>query len=147
MNNLEKKIIALSLLAGLSIAILVYQTVDHFTGGCGCGTVSSEINQIFREYSSFFGIPISVYGLGLMCIFLGLTLSLLFLKTENLQKKIWEIMQAISLISLFGVGVFLSVELFQIQYICMFCTISQVVILLFTYITWFGKPIFKEGQT
>ncbi|MFX0086490.1 MAG: hypothetical protein ACFFAU_12540 [Candidatus Hodarchaeota archaeon] len=143
----------------ISISTLTYQLLDFIVGGCGCATTSLIKSLEFRQYDYIFvlgiKIPFALIGFILMNAILIQTLLIgifprsmkiklskshqIYLneKTVTFLHQFLVIQSLIAFLSLFYL---LYVELFILQYICLLCTISQIVIVLNTIliITW--KP-------
>ncbi|MHA2031755.1 MAG: hypothetical protein ACW99Q_20445 [Candidatus Kariarchaeaceae archaeon] len=147
----------------VSLISLTYQFLDYINGGCGC--VSPDIVKIllFREYEVFdffmMEIPLSLLGIVLMVLiyvqvflvgiipfpikipyFSGHT----FLFTTK-QGKYWYyfiifqlLMTIVAFINL------LYIELFVIHFICLLCTLSQIIIVINTILVLTWSP-FKNS--
>ncbi|PIT92339.1 MAG: hypothetical protein COU08_02925 [Candidatus Harrisonbacteria bacterium CG10_big_fil_rev_8_21_14_0_10_42_17] len=126
-TNLHTSIrIFISILAVIGLGIMVYLTYLHFShteSFCNlsetvsCDTVTTSI------YSEFFGIPLSILGIGYFIF------ALLFLAFHRRKTTF----QALFLITLFAFipSLYLSfLELFVIKALCILCESSKIVMLL-----------------
>ncbi len=149
----------------ISISTLTYQLLDFIVGGCGCVTTSLIKSLEFRQYDYilFLGIkiPFALIGFILMNAILIQTLLIgIFPKSmkvklsksyqiylnEKIVTYLHRFLVIQSLIAFLSLFYLLYVELFILQYICLLCTISQIVIVLNTIliITWKPKRLLEN---
>lgn len=147
-------IIALSF---LSIIALTYQLLDHIQGGCGCATTNIVKSLLFRRYDHIMilgiNIPFALLGLGLMFTIIFLVSLIAFLPVpfkinlpserfltinERILKNLYNILVFISFFGVLSLFYLLYLEIFVIEFICLLCTLSQLVIVANTtlIITW-----------
>lgn len=149
-------------LSFLSILTLSYQFFDQIMGGCGCTTTNLATVILFKKYDSIdlFGlrIPFSFMGLGVMTISIILTslISLIPLEinfkfpsnkkiqiTEKSLSICYYLLVALMLGTTVSLSYLLYLELFVIHYICIFCTISQIIVTINTVLVIFWNPLNK----
>jgi uncharacterized membrane protein len=141
----------------VSLITLTYQFLDYIQGGCGCA--SSDIVKVllFRQYEvfDFFGleIPFSLLGIALMTVvyaqvfLLGIIpfpIKIPFFsgRTYLLTAKhggYWYYFIVFQLFMTIGALInLLYLEIFVIHFICLLCTLSQIIIVINTIIiiTW-----------
>ena len=143
----KKRFYSILGLSVLSLIVLTYQTIDYLHGLACCGDTLPEIVQAFREYGTFFGIPISVFGILLMLstiVFL-VFLSMAPLPTDHprfpqVMKSIYYVFLIELLLSSVLVVNLIYIEFVVIQSFCLPCTISQIVIFSNTLLVYFWKP-------
>ena len=145
----------------ISIITLIYQTYEYLQDSCGCGENVPEIIAAFKEYSSILGIPISFIGFSSMTIVLVQIVMLSYIpnpmyvhfKQEKIliinDKRIknWYFLLLIQLgLMCLAVVNLIFIELVIIKSVCVFCTISQGVILLNTFLiyNWTPKALKKD---
>jgi uncharacterized membrane protein len=148
----------------VSLISLTYQFLDYINGGCGC--VSSDIVKIllFRQYEVFdffmIEIPLSLLGIVLMVLiyvqvflvgiipfpikipyFSGQT----FLITPK-HGEYWYYFIVFQLIVIIVAFInLLYIELFVIQFICILCTLSQIIIVINTILVLTWSPFKKSS--
>ena len=141
----------------VSIITLTYQFLDYLQGGCGCGSTDIAKILLFRDYEvfDFFGleIPFSLLGVALMVLIFA-QVSLLgiipfpievpffsgrtYLLTDQ-HGGYWYYFIVFQLFMTIGVLInLLYLELFVIHFLCLLCTLSQIIIVINTVIvlTW-----------
>jgi uncharacterized membrane protein len=144
----------------ISICALTYQLLDYIGGGCGCATTSLVKSLEFRqyEYIIFMGIeiPFALIGFILMnailiqTLFIGIFPNSMKIKvfethqihmTERTVTNLHRFLTIQTLLAFISLFYLLYIELFILQFICLLCTISQIVIVLNTIliITWNPK--------
>lgn len=151
-------------LSVISIIILSYQTIEYIQNSCGCGENIPEIIEAFRECGNIGGVPISFIGLicmGAIIIQLFFLSSLpntfklnifksLFGKELVLTQrglKFWYHLFLIELASMsIAVLTLIYIELFIIDKVCVYCTVSQITILLSTILIWKWNPFHEQSK-
>jgi len=141
----------------ISIVTLTYQFLDYIQGGCGCASNDIVKILLFREYEvfDFFGleIPFSLLGIALMILIFA-QVSLIgiipfpieipsfsgrtYLLTDK-HGRYWYYFIVLQLFMTIGALInLLYLELFVIHFICLLCTLSQIIIVINTIIviTW-----------
>lgn len=154
--NLEQiskiRFYSIFVLSVFSIAILTYQTIEYFKGlGC-CDRWNPEIVKAFREYGTFLGIPISIFGI------IQMTSTLIFLvylstipsfpanssfDNSNYQRflgLVYYLLLIMLIISSVVVINLIYIEFFLIKSFCLPCTTSQITIFSNTLLIIFWKP-------
>ncbi|MHA2248021.1 MAG: hypothetical protein ACXADY_23945 [Candidatus Hodarchaeales archaeon] len=160
------RVLILAVLSFISILTLTYQLLDYMRGGCGCATSSLIKSLEFRRYEFFnllgIRIPFSLIGLVLMNAILVQTIIIGVVKTPSVLKlfktrKIvitervlnymhkFLVLQAVSaFLSLFYL---LYIELLIVQFICLLCTISQVIIVINTILIVSWRPRLRKPNS
>jgi len=120
------KIIIILALAGMAIdALLTYNKITYSKIGCPAGGSCDIV--ISSPYSEFFGIPVSLYGMGAFIFFV-------FVGLLSLNGRIGEKM-GLQIIAVFGaIGLviaawFIYLMEFVIQAICPWCILSHALLL------------------
>ena len=154
----------------ISLVTLTYQLLDYMQGGCGCASTDIAKILLFREYEvfEFFGleIPFSLLGIALMIIIFAQVLLLSIIpfpievpyfsgRTYLLTDKhggYWYYFIVFQLFMTIGALInLLYLELFVIHFICLLCTLSQIIIVINTIIviTWspFKTSSGEDGST
>ena len=153
----KKRFYIFSALTLISLITLTYQFLDYIQGGCGCASDDLAKILLFREYEVFniFGldIPFSLLGIALMIIvfcqvfLIGILpfpmeIPLLSSRTFVFTKKLggyWYYFVVFQLFMTLGALInLLYLEIFVIHFICLLCTVSQIIIVINTFIiiTW-----------
>ncbi|MHA1966823.1 MAG: hypothetical protein ACW964_03360 [Candidatus Hodarchaeales archaeon] len=160
------RVLIVTVLSFISILTLTYQLLDYIRGGCGCATSSLIKSLEFRRYEFFnlFGIriPFSLIGLVLMNAILVQTIFIGVVKTPSVIKLFktrriviservlnyihkFLVLQAVSaFLSLFYL---LYIELFIVHFICLLCTISQVIIVINTILIVSWRPRLRKPNS
>ena len=147
----RKRFYFILVLSVLSAVILTYQTLEYFHELTCCGDSNPEIIRAFREYSTFLGIPISLFGL----LQMGVTICFLaFLAlaplpndvtiTQSTYQRILRSAYYLLLVELLISSVivvnFIYLELAVIKSLCLPCSFSQITIFGNTLVIYFWKP-------
>ncbi len=163
-KQIEKnRLILFSSLSGVSIIALTYQFMDYLRGGCGCVTIDLAKTLLFRKYEIYrlfdFEIPFALVGISIMTAvliqvvllgFLPLQMELTIIKEKSFKitKKYGEYWYYFVVFQLFlTVGALLYLlylELFVINFICILCTISQIIIVINTLLIMTWDPFPKK---
>lgn len=155
----KNRVIILSTLSFISIITLSYQLLDYIRGGCGCVSASLIKSLEFRQYEflSFFGIgiPFSFIGLVLMNAILVQTLLIGIIKTpfvikpfktrqivltERTLNYLHKSLVFQTVCAFFALFYLLYIEIFIVHFICLLCTISQVIIVINTILIISWRP-------
>ncbi|MHA1206676.1 MAG: hypothetical protein ACTSSO_03785, partial [Candidatus Hodarchaeales archaeon] len=154
----------------VSLVTLTYQFLDYIQGGCGCASNDIAKILLFRKYEvfDFFGleIPFSLLGIALMIIVFAQVLLLgiipLPIKVPYFSGRTymfttkhggyWYYFIVFQLFMTIGALIsLLYLELFVIHFICLLCTLSQIIIVINTIIviTWspFKTSSSEDGST
>ena len=145
----------------VSLTALTYQFLDYLRGGCGCATTDLAKTLLFRKYELYtiFGIkiPFAFLGIFIMTVVLiqvvllgmiplplkiplGKEKSFIFTNTYG---EYWYYFIVFQLFLTIGALFYLLyLELFVINFICILCTLSQVIIVINTVLilTWNPFP-------
>jgi len=117
-------------LSGLGIYISGYLVTKRFTGGSLACTRWAQCDVVNNSvYSQFYGVPVSVIGLGGYVLLLALALAALCMAGRRQS----HILLLSFLLALGGVGfsVYLTyLEIYVIEALCAWCVASAVVIML-----------------
>ncbi len=164
----KQRFLVLAISSLISIFALTYQLLDHIQGGCGCATTNIVKSLLFRRYDHLnilgVNIPFALLGLGLMLsililVFLVASLPIpwrISFPYENkfeVDKRIisfaYNCLVFISFLAVISLFYLLYLELFVIEFICVFCTISQIIIVVNTalILTWNPFPKADEEQS
>ena len=155
----KSRVLKLSSLSFISILTLSYQLLDYIRGGCGCVTSSLIKSLEFRQYEfvSFFGveIPFSLIGLVLMnailiqILFIGViktpSVIKLFRKrqivlTERTLNYLHKFLVFQTVCAFFALFYLLYIEIFIVHFICLLCSISQIIIVINTILIVSWRP-------
>jgi hypothetical protein len=147
----KRRFILFMILSLVSILVLVYQILDHYQGGCGCGTSDLIEALIFRLYDHInilgFEIPFALIGFGLITgvliqvFIIGVLprpaiISIPSLRTFSLSEAVIQLFYYLivfqMLCAFLSIFYLLYLELFAIKFICLLCTISQLIIVVNT---------------
>lgn len=156
-RNSASRIKLIALLSMISFFFLTYQFFEFLQGNCGCLTTDQLKILLFQKYNHVdlfgFAIPIALLGI----VFLGTILvQVFFLGTITIPTKIeifswgelslnesrlrfFHYFLALQMVfACIAVLYLLQIEIFLINYICLLCTISQVIIVFNTMLiaTW-----------
>lgn len=119
--------ITMAVLAAIAMAALGYLAIAKLTNSTavcfvvqGCDTVAAS------KYSTFMGVPVAVYGLGMATIVLVSVLA--WWRTGD--GRILYLPYALGLIGVFVIATLVYLELFVIHAICIWCTIAGISIIL-----------------
>jgi uncharacterized membrane protein len=119
--------VILAVLDIVGLAIALYLSVVELGGGVpycgplhGCETVAQS------EYSRILGVPVAVYGVGLSLILL--TLAIAWIRSN--RPGLLDLHYGLSLIGVIFEIYFLSVQLFIIHAVCVWCTTYGVSLIL-----------------
>ncbi|MHA1227151.1 MAG: hypothetical protein ACTSPV_10460 [Candidatus Hodarchaeales archaeon] len=149
----------------VSTLTLFYQLIDHYSGGCGCASENLAKTLLFRQYDHImFGpleIPISLIGIGLT---LSVSIQTLLIGTLPAplhfftfkDKKItlteqhlryWHYLLCVEMILAFlSLFALIYVELVLVNFICILCTVSQIIIVINTVLILSWKPFVSKGH-
>ncbi|MHA1941840.1 MAG: hypothetical protein ACW97P_08945 [Candidatus Hodarchaeales archaeon] len=162
----KSRFLLITSLSILSLITLLYQFFDYVEGGCGCMASNITKTLLFRQHETWdiFGmnIPFSLLGLIIVSLILiqivvlsvmRFPLNISISKTKNfiISSKQGEIIYYFVMFQLFAlIGALfylLYLELFVIEYICILCTVSQLIIVAITVLvgTWSPFPT-KDKQ-
>lgn len=120
-NKVALRIIAVSSLVGFADAL--YLTANHYLGdGVRCFITSGCEKVLTSQYSSFFGIPISVFGLAFYALVFVLV-NLLDIYGKDLVAKA---LVGLTFSGFFSSVVLLCLQLFVIRAICFYCIVSLI---------------------
>ncbi|WP_455142421.1 hypothetical protein [Candidatus Hodarchaeum mangrovi] len=155
----KKRFLILIGLTLISLITLTYQLLDYIRGGCGCAGGNLAQVLLFRRYDHLMlfniEIPFSLMGIGLMSsIFIIInfisiiptpfsinieTRKFIVITEKNLQLlyKLLTLLLFVGFLSLFYL---LYIELFLLEFICLLCTISQMVIIIDILLVFTWKP-------
>ena len=168
----RNRLIVFTVLSVISIIALLYQYLDFLLGGCGCISNDTSKVLLFRqyEYIDLFGleVPFSLLGLIIMSGILiqvyllsiltfPMTIKVSKKRSYSLTRKHGGIWYYFIIFQLFSVVIFLFyllyLELFVIRFICILCTLSQVIIMMNTGLILTWKPfashqenLYKKGS-
>ncbi|MHA1995877.1 MAG: hypothetical protein ACW97Z_15125 [Candidatus Hodarchaeales archaeon] len=163
-KRIEKnRLILFSSLSVVSIIALTYQFMDYLRGGCGCASTDLAKTLLFRKYEIYrlfdFEIPFALVGISIMTAiliqvvllgFLPLPMELTITKENSFKitKRFGEYWYYFVVFQLFlTVGALLYLlylELFVINFICILCTISQIIIVINTLLIMTWDPFPKK---
>lgn len=150
----------------LSLITLLYQFLDYQQGGCGCASLNLTKAILFRQYETWniFGtkIPFSFLGIismGMILIQIGVlsvislpfNISISKTRVINISRRYGEVLYYFIMFQFFtlitALFYLLYLELFVIEFICLLCTLSQLIIILNTILvgTWSPFPD-KDSQ-
>ncbi len=135
-SNMHKKLLisALILLTFLGAADSAYLAEKALTGSAltcsikglgGCNVVAQS------AYSHLFGIPLGVYGVG----FYGIMLVLALLALKVPKKFVYDALAAIGVFGLLSSIVFVGIQIFLIQALCIYCLASAAISLFACVVT------------
>ena len=111
----------------IGLAIASYLSVVELGGGVPvCGPVKGCETVALSEYSKIGGIPVAVFGVILSLILL--TLALAWIRTD--RPELLDIHYELSLIGVIFEVYFLSLQLFVIRAVCIWCTLYGVSLIL-----------------
>jgi uncharacterized membrane protein len=112
--------VILAILDVIGLAIALYLSVVEVGGGVpycgplhGCETVAQS------EYARILGIPVAVYGVGLSLVLLSLAIA--WIRTD--KPALLDIHYGLSLIGVIFEIYFMSVQVFVIHAVCIWCTL------------------------
>ncbi len=162
----KNRVLIISTLSFISIITLSYQLLDYIRGGCGCATSSLIKSLEFRLYEFFnlFGmrIPFSLIGLVLMNAILVQTIIIGVVKTpsviklfktrnivvtERILNYLHEFLVFQTVCAFLALFYLLYIEIFIVHFICLLCTISQVVIVINTILIISWRPEKHKQQS
>ncbi|MHA1974618.1 MAG: hypothetical protein ACTSW1_16580 [Candidatus Hodarchaeales archaeon] len=158
----KNQLLTILTISFISTLTLLYQLIDYYSGGCGCASENLAKTLLFRKYDHIvigpLDIPVALLGI-------GLTLSIVFqtfligtlpipleigtlkgrkITLTNRHLCYWYYLlcgeMVLAFMSLF---VLLYIELVLVKFICVFCTISQVVIVINTVLILSWRPFAK----
>lgn len=147
----KKKFYSIFILSALSIVVLTYQTIEYFNELSCCGGSVPEIIKAFREYGTFLGIPISIFGIlqmiSTICFLVFLSMAPLPSTSsinqsfyQRFLRRLYYLLLIELIISSVLVVNLIYLELAVIKSLCLPCTFSQVTILSNTLLVYFWKP-------
>lgn len=111
----------------IGLAIAGYLATVELGGGVPvCGPVKGCETVALSEYSKIGGIPVAVFGVILSLILL--TLALAWIRTD--RPELLDIHYGLSLIGVIFEVYFLSLQLFVIKAVCIWCTLYGVSLIL-----------------
>lgn len=152
----KKRFYFIIFLSIISILILTYQTIDYIRGASCCGGTLPEIVRAFREYGTFLGTPISLYGILQMILTISLLVFISITSLPNYTffsvdysqfvRGTYYLLLAVMIISSILVVNLIYIEFIIIQSICLPCTVSQVTIFSNTLLIYFWEPLKTENQ-
>ncbi|MFX1518213.1 MAG: rhodanese-like domain-containing protein, partial [Promethearchaeota archaeon] len=127
-------------LSSLSIALLIYQFLERFIGGCGCASGNLMETLLFQKYDHIIilstEIPIAIIGI---LFNLAVILQIILLggirfhqKSRNKMKIFYFFLIGQLFLGLLSLIYLVYLELFVIHFICTLCTISQFIICINT---------------
>lgn len=148
LKNISKiRFFSIFILSVISAIILTYQTIDYIIGISCCGENSPEIVKAFREYGTFLGVPISMFGILQMI----LTISLLIIISMTLFPKRYLVLLYYFLLSELLISCILVVNLVYIELVviksfCLPCSFSQITIFSSTLLVYFWNPFIDDSS-
>ena len=127
----------------IGLLIALYLSVVEVGGGVPyCGPLKGCETVAASEYSRILGIPVAVYGVGLSLILL--TLAVAWIRTN--RTELLDLHYGLSLIGVIFEIYFLSLQVFVIQAVCVWCTaygISLIARFLVVMVIWVKQGRFK----
>jgi uncharacterized membrane protein len=163
----KNRLLLFGTLTFVSLIALTYQFLDYLRGGCGCATNDLAKTLLFRKHELYtiFGIkiPFALLGIFIMTavliqvLILGiipLPLRIPLSKEKSLvftnsYGEYWYYFIVFQLfLTIGGLFYLLYLELFVINFICILCTLSQIIIVINTVLimTWNPFPKSVEEQ-
>jgi uncharacterized membrane protein len=127
----------------IGLLIALYLSVVEAGGGVPyCGPLKGCETVAASEYSRIAGIPVAVYGVGLSLILL--TLAVAWVRTN--KTALLDVHYGLSLIGVIFEVYFLSLQVFVIHAVCIWCTaygVSLVARFLVVMVIWIRQGRFK----
>lgn len=143
--RLKQSGIALILiLAFFGLADSIYLTESKLSGTplqCGVTALSGCNIVAQSEYSDIFGIPLSEFGI----LFYSVVFILVALELVMPNRLLRRAIQGISLVGVLSSLYFMFLQLFVINAICIYCSISAVITLLILILASFIEPLRKRA--
>ena len=135
--------IILIVLALIGFFDSAYLSAEHYLGGtppCFLGSGCEEVTT--SRYSIMFGIPVALFGVFYYFIlfFLGVY------GLEHAKKRNWKLIFLVSSLGLIFSMYFVSLQLFVIKAICLYCMISAVTTTIIFIISLFIRKKFNLNQ-
>ena len=110
----------LALLDVIGLAIAGYLSVVELGGGVPyCGALHGCETVALSEYARIAGIPVAVYGVGLSVLLL--TLAIAWIRSD--KPALLDVHYGLSLIGVIFEIYFLSLQVFVIKAVCIWCTL------------------------
>lgn len=117
----------LAILDVVGLVIASYLSVVELGGGVpACGPLHGCETVALSEYSRIGGIPVAVYGVGLSLVLLGLAIA--WIRTD--RPLLLDAHYGLSLVGVLFEIYFLSLQLFVIRAVCVWCTAYGVSLIL-----------------
>ncbi|MHA1973639.1 MAG: hypothetical protein ACTSW1_11630 [Candidatus Hodarchaeales archaeon] len=143
----QRRLAAIVGLSTISLVCLGYQFLDYLQGGCGCSEGDVVKQLLFRKHHHVtflnIDIPFSLAGIILMSaiiiltVLLGITpipVRLMRFQDRNLvfdikmARLVYYLLISLLIMAFSSLFYLLYLEIVVIRFICVFCTISQVII-------------------
>lgn len=128
--------ITILLLALIGFGDAIFLTVEHYQGVIPPCSISGCEYVLSSSYAEVFGIPVSLLGSIFYLIILVSLFIYLDIKNNLIRDIAIKIVIAISSIGFFVSLIFISIMLFVISAICIYCMVSDVITILIAIFAW-----------
>ncbi len=132
----------------VGLAVSVYLTYDHFSGGgtlaCPEGETVNCAKVTESQWSSVFGVPVAPLGLVFFLVLLPLCRPAAFRRPGLALDRLRLAWVGVGLAMVFYL---VWAELFKIQAICLWCTVVHVVTFLLLVVLMFGQILIRPAPT
>lgn len=137
--------IILAILDLIGLAIASYLSVVELGGGVPvCGPISGCEQVALSEYSRIFGIPVAVFGVALSLVLFVFAVA--WWRTND--PRLLAVHYGLSLVGVLFEMYFLTVQIFVIEAVCVWCTmygVSLIARFLIALLVWVRRPKVSEA--
>lgn len=133
-------LIFLFVIAGLGFADATYLTVEHYANAIPPCSIGSCETVLTSQYAGVFGIPISLFG----ALFYLAILILLKVYVDSKNATALNIAATLSMLGAVISLVLISLMLFVLHAVCVYCMVSDILTIILCIAFWF---ILKKART